>query len=323
MSLGIVATELRDAEEGEAAAQGFTLEEIAAQEGFLLFDGCVKHDFEFLTLTYNTRSYKQLDIALLGRLLHADREMLQFLWLECVHTIPEVVEEWRQWLQILGEKTRNYNQREQFYIVDHPEKQGRGTEQKRLMAELNEQALQMVKLARKSVYTPTMPKAYEAMQRAIETMEDWLHLKTKISPYPKEREPRMWRREWPEHHADERLVAMALYLSLVENRSVALVTGDWDIVKLMRTAHCLLATRDSLPFSSEVMQTLDAHPVRLYFADPRVAEDRSRYTVPFDARERPAYSVFHKFPYSKEKVCKRAFEDSFSPHLRLMREEIA
>ena len=264
----------------------FVLEQIVEREGkrnaVVLFDTNV-YDLSLLENTYELRSYRQLDPNRLRHAVDAQQRLLQWIAEPNLHTVEGVHAECQQQQVLFTEKTRYWNAREKARRAHH--KGGgkdRQEEQEQLVGQLNADGLRLIKALRHAILRPVYPELYRHVVDAVIGMEDQLHLKQKGGKI--DYQQRRWRREYADRRTDEQLVAMGLYLSLVEGKPSAIVSRDGDIEKLLVMKYDLLSATNYLPFSSVMRGRFKAYPCRLY--SPTVGFDEP-YLQYFDTERIP------------------------------------
>ncbi len=83
----------------------------------------------------------------------------------------------------------------------------------------------------KKIYTPANPKAYQAFETLVCTLEDFLHLKVNKQHFYRGNSEQQ--KPLINHRTDERLVAHALYHAFEHQQPVALVSYDRDVFELL------------------------------------------------------------------------------------------
>jgi len=143
---------------------------------------------------------------------------------------------------------------------------------RKLFEELCSTYGRMIELARKSVFLPGDRALLEKLESAAITVAENTDAKKDFAKRNGQQ-----RRKNKDSHADEQLVATAIYLSVAERRQNCIITGDSDLGRILTDCkHFVLKSTD--PNCRVIAEQLATSPVRIYFtiADKiYLAEDTS------------------------------------------------
>lgn len=212
-----------------------------------------------------------------------------------IASLPEVVQEKRQLLDIFNEQ-----------LAWHKKRNTSSQEGLELLNSCAKQIMTILRILQKKIIPIEYPSLYNALaQLSITAAEKF---KTK-----KDCSERIYfdslkkRGDYEDLHTDEKLVAIATYLSLT-NKCAAVLTGDFDVLKTYNVVLGLLKTSTD----KRIPHKLALYPSRILMTDTRkreiIMETKVRYVEPISSRSSQLDELLRKTTreynliFPKEKV---------------------
>jgi hypothetical protein len=219
-----------------------------------------------MEIIYEARRMLELDIRAIENIKRSSEFFNEFFSHERVHTISEVVEEKKELLRILSGGYEFLRSRSQ------PKRKRKSRGSKGYQASREEEQ------EKARIYKETVDTLWETtnhMQRAIiknfdrgrltlfeencYTLDELMGARIDYRDEHKGFE----KPEREDIHTDEKLVAMAFYMSMVEGVGTAIATCDSDILRLA-SYFTFAVTNQKVAQASAAAELLRQHPVRVY-----------------------------------------------------------
>jgi len=243
-----------------------SLEEIAKNHKIVLVDGCITRPFRGGDL--NWEFYDKKDLFALNseqkEEVRDNVEHLDFLT-EFINsnpniaTIEEVDSELKRNLAILGEQYRFHNTKMKKRINKGYKRYGSDKEE---IKELLDSLYYFVDSLSDRVIRPDngTKEIYNALFDSMVLFDKNLNLRRKS----KERLPRKKERSKEDTYADIKLVATSFYKSLTESTSVAIISDDFDIGRLMLFSYILLTSEELKIPKESIFRNIPSHKPKMY-----------------------------------------------------------
>jgi hypothetical protein len=226
--------------------QKFTLDNILKSEPFILADSsiqCSPDGIEWYRQgVYPAKEFSQLNICFLHETMQGLDEMYNFLSKDTVHTVPRVVSELEKASEIVHAKlekmiiydkcSRSFKRhngdklRQRYRFTDEC-----ADDNRRLFSEVCWRFREIAHKAAKSAYIPQDESVFALLFEMAVGVAALTG--SKIDSGPKYGVPA----KTDDSHADEELVAAALYKSMVEKEPCTIVTADADIYRITNWIH--------------------------------------------------------------------------------------
>lgn len=273
------------------------LKQIVEKENLVLIDNSCITANQIILKMYDYSFYRQLN---LNDLIITEKRMESV----CnsidgkVKAIPETLTEMKYLQQILNDKAKNFNNRENISsrrFVSNSYQESKGMERKDVFNNICYLINETIRKAKRNLYRPNNPGDYDILTNAVKIITEKANLKRFKTKWP--REPREFRREYVDHNTDEKIIS-ALFNASLEGNSAAAVSRDTDLISILAVSHKLLASKDILPYNKLLIEKLNQNPVRLYL--PSNKEDFDCYALSFVSNERKAQQRFVIYRISEE-----------------------
>jgi hypothetical protein len=272
---------------GEAEdSELFTFDQILEREPYVLSDaepvGCT-HRRWYEEGVYNSSDFSQMDQRLL-RTTNNDLQVVRTWFADPkVHTTSKVIAEIDRFRQILHDKQAmlntaavcpNSRRRKKYsrpdYSLDFAECSS-------LFGDICFKYVNTVRSARRNVFNPSDPDVFSAFEQfVVEAADEWC-AKRDFVP----RGEQCFKKN-EDLHADEELVAAALYRSFFDNERSCIVSPDSDIARIV-IAVC--KKMQGTVWSYSANDSMKRYPVRVYFVVPGAAGKEEKYRLQFDTRD--------------------------------------
>ena len=251
----------------------YSLDYLLDNSDLIIIDSSLKceEDFWYERDVYEAKYFSDMDTAKLQIVEKGGKKYRDLFEYSKVMTISKVVEQLEQWKNILHQKLVMLNTfqrnrktspkyKKQSSKVSTRKLRDEDSLQKKIFEEVCFDYKEVARLARKSTIKPKHPEKFSILEKIVTAVRDVTHFEHIRSRYE---EPLLKERELIS--ADEQIVAAALYLSIFENRSPVILTGDSDVARLYhRTTSCLF--NEATPFSDFFIDTIGKdHPMKLFF----------------------------------------------------------
>lgn len=258
-----------------------SFDELTEREPFILSDTDTYHNRStpwYRENLYYASSLKELDTALLESVIAMTSEQNKWWAIPNIYAAPLVYREIERFYDILHEKLCNLVDRERRRVKRRKcirEAESEETADKRaLLEKLCMVYRERSRIAHRSIYKPSDAMSFDAFETTVRIIAEHTGAKIDYS----NRYERIERKS-EDLHADEQLVALALFRSLKEHKTTAIVTPDSDIARLTADVVCSL---ESLDGSMSIAQ-LRVVPVRVYFFSKD--DDRVKCTLDTSSEE--------------------------------------
>ncbi len=228
---------------------------------------------------YEKRTFAQLDTSYLNSVKENLTNFLNLLSRKEISTVSRVVAEIARFKEKIHEKLEHMILKE-----NNPVRRFKNQENKNYGREVFEEIMlvykEMHRIASKSIFAPRNPK-FEGLVKAMDIISS---SSSSIKDYGLRYGDEHTRRS-EDLHADEELVAAAIYNSLEQNPS-AIITGDSDLSILLQNAIRFLG---NLKNSKSTLDYLRTHSIHIYFvsseglkcaADSAELVDRTFFNLP-------------------------------------------
>lgn len=232
---------------------GLLLKDIPSLEKIVLFDTSVNHS-DMPKGIYDFKRYHKIPAEYLETAERSMEQTIAFVQNPKCFTVPEVIEEWKVFLEKISEKLEYHNEKLRFDIKRHiKESTLEKSQQTRDQFErISLKLFHLINIAKKSFYKPANREAYEGVFTSTVAISKAFNLK---SPKPN---------EYIDSRADESLVALGLYLSLFENKPSIIVTNDGDFGRILLKMAELIRSAPSSEAVKSISQRLDTTPMQIW-----------------------------------------------------------
>lgn len=252
----------------KALEKNLSFDDIIKREPLILTDGGLEtrdnsdwYKFE----VYDSHNYSQIDYQATYNKAKFLEEFKNW-WLEpSVLTSEKITEEIKRYLDDIREKLKYLNEEERNRPKRYKKKNLKvhydNTEN--IRKPLEEVALlynQIYQIAKKSVFKPNDPIKFACLENIVLTIAENSKAKRNFSFRYNNFDSKA-----KDLHADEELVASALYSSIVDKEGVCIVTGDSDINRLLLSVHCHLIHSGMYDINGYLLLALEENPIHIYF----------------------------------------------------------
>lgn len=228
---------------------------------------------------YEKKTFSQLDTSYLSLVKENLTKFLNLLSRQEISTVSRVVSEIARFKEKIHEKLEHLIRRENYHgrRIKNQEHENYG---RTVFEEIMLTYKEMHRIAAKSVFTPRDPK-FEGLVKAMDIISS---SSSSIKDYGSRYGDEHTRRS-EDLHADEELVAAAIYNSL-EQKPSAIITGDSDLSILLQNAIRFLG---NLRNSKSTLDSLRTYSIHIYFvsqeglkcaADSAEIVDRTFFNLP-------------------------------------------
>lgn len=247
----------------------YTLDAILEKEDFVLLDtsvinmGCISDD-DIGTVFRNSPSFKSLSIGFLKQNLRGFSDFYALLINNRgnLHAVSEVYEEFQNLTRIFALADNHFCRRDAWKARDkdwrHEEYPDIPCIQEELFKELYGVMLNTWRELGRIVYYPKYSKLYDIFVKSICLLEDYGNLKS-VDDFSNP----STRADSVDLRTDEKVIAAALYQSVVEKTPAAIVCRDKHFIKLCTGCRQLFAK--NIPFCNHLLEHLSANPVTMYY----------------------------------------------------------
>lgn len=257
-----------------------THEQVMENEDFILTDSDVHNHLHrdwYAQWVYEARDFKELDVAMLMEVAEYTRQTEGWLSQPNVYAVPNVFAEIYRFKEILRDKVsalerayRNMPQRLRMAEDEHASERRQAG--KAVLSSICFSYVNATRLARKGMFMPS--------DREFEVLEDAVMAAAMACDSKRDSSVDCLRgRSAPSDlHADEQLVAAALYRSFFEDKPSCIVTPDSDIARLLIDS-CNYIEEMFLDGARLATRALEKNPVRVYFLVPQRSQRIFRLQV--------------------------------------------
>ena len=243
--------------------QIFSFERIIDKEGYLICDTSAVSQLALSSKkVYQTKSFSDFSLDLIEKEIEKISIFLEFMENPKILFTSKVSEEIRSIRDNLGNKIHflreNYNLRRngRKSCDEKPIEQIK-------LEEIHELYNELHRASRRSVFFPGQRQIYSFLEKIVLSVTRNTDAKIDYGFfYRKDDKPR--KRE--DLHADEQLVAAALYLSAFERRNGGILTRDSDIKRILRNTLFYLKNSGQQGYI-EIISLLRKNPISLYHAE--------------------------------------------------------
>ena len=235
----------------------YTADEMIERErqrgAIVLFDTCISDP--------PGDDYNFTDAVDIRNLIKYKGEFIDFVSRGDFYTSPEVVEEMWRFSNAVRKYMRHLDatREKEFEIYKkwygNHENHGKAddiTGAKRMFSIAVDIARRLHKATEERVYVVTNHATYERIVEGVIELDERSHLKKdSVSKYE-------------DMHTDERLVALGIYLSTVENMGSAILTSDRDILRLMKASVNALIKNEDLLLRDHCRKAFSLASPRIY-----------------------------------------------------------
>jgi len=215
---------------------------------------------------YDSHTYSQIDC-------HSAHNKAEFLeefknwWSEpSVFTSEKVPEEIKRVLDCVRGKLKYLNEKERSKPKKHKKKNLKLYHEnienaRKLLGNVANLYNQIHQKAKKSVFKPNDLTKFICLENIVLTISKNSKAKQNFGYRYNDFDSKA-----KDLHADEELVALALYSSIVDKEGVCIVTRDSDIYRLLLSAHCHLVHSGIYDINGYLLQALEKKPIHVYFS---------------------------------------------------------
>ena len=295
------------------------IEDILEQEQLILTDnsfiagGNTMNSPWYYEDMYHVKKFLDLSINSLNNALELYEGTMLWLQNPHVYTTSGVIDEMKTFRDILNGKLswlRTYDARGSPSHNKPPQDNDADleTDEKReLLEDVCKLYHQTVKLADKKEFKAQYQTEYGAVENIV--AEITRHTGAKIDfefrykKYPK---------KYEDTHADEQLVAAAIYSSIIDNVSSAIVTADSDIERIFSNTWSYFKNSNAQGFEN-VLRLVEKNPIHIYFL-----LDIPEIGVKTDIRTGLKNNISLDIPTQADAYIKKEFSDYLFKHVQNM-----
>jgi len=276
------------------------LQEVINNHDIVLIDGSLKGGEGLCRKLYDNVNYGQLNIDSIQEVISNTEGFKRILENSNVFTIPEIVEERKKFVEILGERLSFFNQSDKKHIPRGKRMRNKKRETfkpKESLETLQRKAYKTYCLLKKNSIKIKNPES-KLLLDLIKTIEPPLKLKKDIGYSIGERDTNIAH----ESDTDERLVSRAYWYSLFTNESTCILTADKDIWEILNIGSSGLGASFFLPYNIRFRQRLHENPITCY--GPRTKGQQGTYERKISTKKM-TYPIALKFEGKPIKESKR------------------
>jgi len=251
------------------AKMEYRLGDIANNEQIVLFDTSAKPGVpssDILAHLGSSIGYRDLDLSLIRVYRRAFQWLDTFVSRDNVKTIPEVTKELRWLIYKLEEHQHHYDRHKRAVIKT---KKSHKYDLKKEFEEIEsvpESAYKNLRELADTVYSQLCASLYKP--RFSEPYSLCSRLACAVEEHGKCKRPYKYSDNGNSHYlgTDEKLIGTALYCSIVENKSPAIITGDVDFIHVFQNGIRHVFSED-LNFSDFLLEQFAFFPISVYVRD--------------------------------------------------------
>lgn len=214
----------------------FTFDEILGRESLIFIDTSIEttrsNNSWHYEAIYAKKKFSNIDTNVLERVAKSLGVFLEFLYQPRVYTVSGVCKEVNRVREMIEKDISIFRERKRPSLVIR--NKGKGEESLWKIFDLyNTICLE----SERSLFVPAEETAYKTLERLVFAVTEATGAKIKYDP---NHGSNSGKKDLEDFHADEQLVANALYISYIENKSSCIVTRDSDIKRILEnTLHYL------------------------------------------------------------------------------------
>lgn len=303
---------------GQSSSDTADIDDILEQEQLILTDNSFISGSNSSSSTwyydniYPAKRFSDLGIGALNDALELYENTLLWLPNPNVYTTSGVVDEMRNFRDILNDKLSWFREFESKGSL-HSGKSHKynddleASEKRKLLEDFCKLYHNVVKLADRSVFKPSYKEEFKALENIV--TEVTRHTGAKIDF---EFRYRGFPKKYGDTHADEQLVAAALYSSIIDNVPSTIVTGDSDIERIFLNTLNYLKNANLQGFKN-LLRLVEKNPIHIYFV-----LDITETGVKTDIRTGLKNNIGFTIPAQAGTYIKKEFSDYLVKHVQNM-----
>lgn len=185
---------------------------------------------------------------------------------------------------MIGDKIKYL--REMGKLEKKKRKYHRGETQTELLSEVHALFHESFKEARRTSFSPGQKSEYGVLEKIVLSVTKHTNAKIDLDEFY---EHRAKPKNTEDFHTDEQIVAVALYLSVIENGEGCILTKDSDIKRILKNTLSYLALSNAKD-SNEFFSLTKTNGIRIYFVS-----DFKRAESVFDSRSFDPLTIRKRF----------------------------
>ncbi len=233
---------------------------------------------------YHARRFSSIKLDILSGTITSLEERLWWLSHPNVYITEKILEEVKRFTYVISNKLISLNRPERLSspsrqrdyqhrhktLDGHDSHEGSGhgrsdyesSGQRQLMESIGFLYKEIVRISKKSIFKPARRGVLISLENVVETIT--AHTAAKFDFYDFCANSENTAKKYEDLHADEQLVATALYISLVDMTSNCIVTKDRDIRKILVNILNYLSHAETME-ANHILSALIEKPISVYF----------------------------------------------------------
>ena len=210
--------------------KSFTFEDILKDGDYTICDSSITSPLEidwYWGGVYHARNFSQINLEYVATETHYLESFLELLSNPKVYVAPSVPSEIRTAREIVADKMRYLKKEEKKEIKKR--KRGKGNNVNTLQ-EVHDLFHECFNATKRVSFSPKRKKDYDILERIVMNVTEKTGAKIDLDYFY---EQRAKPKRVGDSHADEQGVAIALYLSIFENKTGSILTGESDMERIL------------------------------------------------------------------------------------------
>ena len=259
-----------------------TFDEILRQESYVICDSSltsVSYANWYQDGVYDASFFSEINRDILKAEIIDLKYFLEVLRNPFVFTTKGVLYELKNSRCMVGDKLKFLNKQENLMGRKNRKRFHRGDNHKILLQQILDTFYESSRQSESSVFFPEQKFQYNALERIVFKVTK--HTDSKIyldELYPKKR---VKPKKVQDFHADEEMVASALYLSAVDSKIGCILTRDSDIRRILINTLAYMSLSDVKGFY-DIRNTVKKNRIRIYYVTKSKRGDLVFDTSKFD-----------------------------------------